>query len=149
MNQRRKLVPRAEGRVLEIGFGTGLNISFYEARKVSMVMGLEPSKAMQRKAQKAIRIASVPVELIDYVGEEIPIDSDSIDTVVTTYTLCTIREYSTVLSQIRRVLKPGGRLLFCEHGLAPDENVVSWQNRLNFAWKVIGGGVISIVPFPN
>lgn len=114
-----------------------------------MVVGLEPSTAMHRKAQKAIRNASIPVELVDYVGEEIPVDSDSIDSVVTTYTLCSIGDYATVLSQIRRVLKPGGKLLFCEHGLAPDDTVVNWQNSLNSVWKVIGGGCNLNRPIPK
>ena len=114
-----------------------------------MVIGLEPSIGMQRKAQNAIRDAPVPVELIDYVDDEIPVDSGCIDSVVTTYTLCSIQDYCGALSQIRRVLKPDGKLLFCEHGLAPDENVAFWQNRLNPAWKVIGGGCNLNRPIPS
>ena len=148
MQQRQKLVPRAEGRVLEIGIGAGPNLAFYDPQKVSALIGLEPSIGMRRKAQKAIADANIPVELIGLPSEEIPLDSNSIDTVVITYTLCTISDYAEALSQMRRVLKPEGKLLFCEHGLSPDENVVRWQNRLNPIWKIIGGGCNLNRPIP-
>ena len=149
MQQRQKFVPRAEGRVLEIGMGAGPNLAFYDPRKVSALIGLEPSVGMRRKALKAISDSKIPVELIGLPGEKIPVDTDSIDTVVITYTLCTIPDYAMALSQMRRVLKPSGQLLFCEHGLAPDETVIRWQNRLNPVWKIIGGGCNLNRPIPS
>lgn len=147
--QRQKLVPRAKGRVLEIGVGAGPNFAFYDPQKVSKIIGLEPSAGMRRKAQTAINDSTIPIELIDFTSEEIPLESGSIDTVVTTYTVCTIQNYATALSQMRRVLKADGKLLFCEHGLAPDKNIARWQNRLNPIWKIIGGGCNLNRPIPS
>jgi len=138
--QREKVVPAAEGRVLEIGMGAGPNLEFYDPAKVSHVYGLEPSAGMRRKATKALAASPVAVELIDLPGEEIPLDDDSVDTVLLTYTLCTIPGAVEALKGMRRVLKPGGKLLFCEHGAAPDESVAKWQRRLEPIWKPIGGG---------
>ena len=138
--QRRKIVPQAEGRVLEVGFGSGLNLPYYDPEKVSSLVALEPSEGMRRRA--APRLAETPlnVELIGLRGEEIPLADDSIDTVLVTYTLCTIPDAAAALAQMRRVLKPGGRMLFSEHGLAPDASVARWQARLNGVWGAIGGG---------
>jgi len=139
-DQRRKLVPLAEGRVLEVGMGSGLNIPFYDPSKVDLVWGLEPSEGMRRKARKNLAKAPFEVRWLDRPGEEVPLDDDSADTVLLTFTLCTIPDWLTALRQMRRVLKPGGKLIFCEHGLAPDENIRKWQERLNPIWKKIGGG---------
>ncbi|MDH3364215.1 MAG: class I SAM-dependent methyltransferase [Gammaproteobacteria bacterium] len=138
--QREKIVPRASGDVLEIGIGSGLNLPFYDRNKVRHVWGLEPSAGMRRLASKAIARSALDVELIDLPGEEIPLDNDSVDTVLVTYTLCTIPEVAEALHGMRRVLKPAGRLLFCEHGKAPDSSVQKWQDRLNPAWKKVAGG---------
>ncbi len=118
--QREKVVPLAEGRVLEIGMGSGLNLPFYDKEKVELVWGLEPSEGMRKKAQVRLQQAPFEVRLLDLPGEEISLDDDSVDTVVLTYTLCTIPDWKTALQQMRRVLKPGGTLIFCEHGEAPD-----------------------------
>jgi len=138
--QRQKIVPLAEGRVLEIGFGSGLNVPFYDPGKVEKIWGLEPSKGMRAKAKPLVETSAMDIEFIDLPGEEIPLDADSADTVLVTYSLCTIPDAVTVLEGMRRVLKPGGRLLFCEHGKAPDENIRRWQNRINPAWRKIAGG---------
>ena len=138
--QREKIVPRASGDVLEIGFGSGLNLPFYDRDRVRHIWGLEPSAGMRRLASKAIARSSLDVELIDLPGEEIPLDDDSADTVLVTYTLCTISAVAEALHGMRRVLKPEGRLLFCEHGKAPDIGVQKWQERLNPAWKKVAGG---------
>jgi ubiquinone/menaquinone biosynthesis C-methylase UbiE len=139
-HQRRKVVPRAEGRVLEIGMGSGRNIPFYDPERVELVWGLEPSQGMRRKA--APRLAEAPFEIrwLDLPGEEIPLEDDSVDTVLLTYTLCTIPDFRTALAQMRRVLKPEGKLLFSEHGAAPDAGVRRGQERLNPVWKKIAGG---------
>ena len=138
--QRRKVVPLAEGRVLEIGVGSGLNFPYYDPDKVERVFALEPSEAMLEKARPRIEAAPFPVEPLGLEGEQIPLDDASVDTVLVTYTLCTIPGVIAALEGMRRVLKPGGKLIFCEHGLAPDPGVARWQNRLNPLWKRIGGG---------
>jgi len=138
--QREKIVPLAKGDVLEIGFGSGLNLPYYDAQKVRKIWGLEPSEAMRRKAQPMVNASSLEVDFIDLPGESIPLEANSVDTVLVTYTLCTIADATAALEGMRRVLKPGGYLLFCEHGIAPDRNVRRWQHRLNPAWSRFAGG---------
>ena len=138
--QREKIVPRATGDVLEVGFGGGANLPFYNPDKVSHVWGLEPSVGMRRRAQKTIRESAIDVDLIDLPGEEIPLDDNSVDTVLVTYTLCTIADTATALAGMRRVLKPNGQLLFCEHGRAPDKEVCKWQDRCDPIWQKVAGG---------
>jgi ubiquinone/menaquinone biosynthesis C-methylase UbiE len=138
--QREKIVPLATGDVLEIGFGSGLNLPFYDPQKVRKIWGLEPSPGMRRKAQPMVDASDLDVEFIDLPGENIPLEANSADTVLVTYSLCTIPDVMTALEGMRRVLKPGGSLLFCEHGVAPDESVRRWQHRLNPAWSRIAGG---------
>ncbi len=138
--QREKVVPLARGRVLEIGLGSGLNLPFYDTAKVEKLWGLEPSEGMNAKAAKRVAKAPFEVEMIGLPGDEIPLDDDSMDTVLVTYTLCTIADAVAALRQMRRVLRPGGELIFCEHGAAPDESVRRWQDRLNPGWGKIAGG---------
>jgi ubiquinone/menaquinone biosynthesis C-methylase UbiE len=138
--QRKKVVPRAQGRVLEVGFGAGHNLPFYDAAKVTHLWALEPSAQMRARAAERVAQTTIPLEFIDLPGEQIPLDADSADTVLITYTLCTIPDVMTALGEMRRVLKPAGRMIFCEHGEAPDESVRRWQRRLTPAWKMIGGG---------
>lgn len=140
MKQREKVVPHAEGRILEIGMGSGINIPLYDSNKVEKVWGLEPSEGMRVKAKPAVDAAPFDLEWLGLPGEEIPLDNDSVDTVVLTYTLCTIPDAHRAVEQMRRVLKPGGKLLFSEHGKAPDEKVHHWQNRLNTVWGKMAGG---------
>jgi len=138
--QREKIVHLAEGDVLEIGFGSGLNLPYFDRSKVRKIFGLEPSEGMRRKAQPNVDASGLEVEFIDLPGEEIPLESKSVDTVLITFTLCSIDVAEAALEGMRRVLKPGGSLLFCEHGAAPDAGVRRWQNRLNPAWKRVSGG---------
>ena len=138
--QRAKVVPRAAGCVLEIGIGSGLNLAFYERAKVEKLYGLDPSLELQKLARKRAAEAGLDVEFLALSGESIPLDDASVDTVVTTYTLCTIPDAERALGEMHRVLRPGGHLLFSEHGRAPDESVVRWQDRLNPVWKRIAGG---------
>jgi ubiquinone/menaquinone biosynthesis C-methylase UbiE len=138
--QRAKIVPLATGDVLEIGIGSGLNLPYYDSQKVRKIWGLEPSEGMRKLATKNLEGIKLDFEFIDLPGEEIPLESNSVDTVLVTYTLCTIPDVATALEGMRRVLKPEGRLLFCEHGSAPDANVRRWQNRLNAGWRKIAGG---------
>lgn len=148
MRQRGKVVPQARGRVLEVGIGSGLNLPFYDAAKVSKVWGLDPSQEMIGMARRAAASLPFEVEFIGLPGDEIPLDDASIDTVVVTYTLCTIPDAAAALRQIDRVLRQGGELIFCEHGEAPDAGVRRWQDRLNPVWKRLGGGCHLNRPIP-
>ncbi len=138
--QREKIVPRAYGDVLEVGFGGGLNLPHYDREKVRRVFGLEPSEGMRLSAARNIESSRLDVELIDLPGEEIPLDDNSVDSVLVTYTLCTIPDAVAALRGMRRVLKPGGHLFFCEHGKAPDAQVYKWQERFNGIWSRFSGG---------
>ena len=138
--QREKVVPQAQGEVLEIGFGSGLNLPHYDPDQVSKIWALEPSEGMRRKASKQVAASDIDLEFIDLPGEEIPLPDESVDTVLMTYTLCTIPDAVAALQGMRRVLRPGGHLLFCEHGVAPDVGVARWQDRLNPAWCRVAGG---------
>jgi ubiquinone/menaquinone biosynthesis C-methylase UbiE len=138
--QRRRVVPSATGRVLEVGMGPGLNLAHYDTSQVELVWGLEPNTAMRSLADDRITASGIEVRWLDLPGEEIPLDDASVDTVVLTYTLCTIADWERALSQMRRVLRPGGELLFCEHGEAPDEAVQAWQRRVEPVWKRLAGG---------
>jgi len=140
MYQRKKVIPMAKGTVLEVGIGTGLNLPFYDLNKINKVIGLEPSKKMHTKANETARRSNVSLELIDRYAEDIPLDDDSVDTIVVTYTLCSINETDNALKELHRVLKNDGFLIFCEHGLSPDEKVISWQNKINPYWEIIAGG---------
>ena len=138
--QRDKVVPRATGDVLEIGIGGGLNMAHYDKSKVTKIIGLDPAMQMQARAKKRIADAGLDVELIGLSAEKIPLENDSVDTVLVTYTLCSIPEPVTALKEMNRVLKPEGKLIFCEHGRAPDENVRRWQERLTPWWMKFFGG---------
>ena len=149
LKQREKVVPAAEGRVLEVGMGSGINLPFYDPSRIEFVWGLEPSEGMRRRAKDRLEAAPFEVKLLDLPGEAIPLDDDSVDTVLLTYTLCTIPDFQMALAQMRRVLKPGGKLLFCEHGEAPDASVQKWQRRINPLWKRIAGGCNLNRPIPR
>jgi ubiquinone/menaquinone biosynthesis C-methylase UbiE len=149
MRQREKVVPLAQGQVLEIGIGSGLNMPFYDVTRVSHIWGLEPSAEMWAIAQKNARQHHLDAEFIQSGAESIPLENNCVDTVVMTYTLCTIPETEAALDEIGRVLKPGGKLIFCEHGVAPDESVRRWQNRLNPVWKKFSGGCNLDRPIPD
>lgn len=136
---RHQVIAAAEGRVLEIGIGSGLNLGLY-GDKVEQVIGLDPSPKLLGMARDAARRASPTVELLEGSAEQVPLEDRSVDTVVTTWTLCTIPDAECALSEARRVLKPSGRLLFVEHGQAPEAGVRRWQNGLNPVWKRISGG---------
>lgn len=140
MRQREKVVPRARGRVLEIGVGSGLNFSYYEAERVEKCWGLDPAPEMLQMAEEAADSAPFEVELLEAPADDIPLDDGSMDTVVVTYTLCTLPDPGAGLREMARVLGPEGRLLFCEHGAAPDARVRKWQDRVTPVWKRFAGG---------
>jgi ubiquinone/menaquinone biosynthesis C-methylase UbiE len=136
---RRRTVSQANGRVLEIGIGSGLNLPLYGAR-VESVVGVEPAPRLLAIARETAASSRMPVTLIAGSAESLPIDSCSLDTVVSTWTLCSIPNVALALQEIHRTLKPGGQLLFVEHGLAPEADVRKWQHRLTPCWKRLGGG---------
>jgi ubiquinone/menaquinone biosynthesis C-methylase UbiE len=138
---RQRLVSAAEGRILEIGVGSGHNFRYYSER-ADHVIGLDPSPKLLSMARETIRSRALPfpVELLQASAEAIPLRSGSLDTVVTTWTLCTIPNVTSALAEMCRVLKPDGRFLFVEHGLSPDPAVRRWQDRLTPTWKRISGG---------
>jgi ubiquinone/menaquinone biosynthesis C-methylase UbiE len=140
MKLRSQVVPDATGTVLEVGMGSGINLPFYDPAKVDLVYGLEPSEGMRRKAQSNLAASLVKVEWLGLPGEEIPLADNSVDTVLLTFTLCTIPDHQTALKQMMRVLKPGGKLLFLEHGESPEPDIQKWQNRVTPGWKKIAGG---------
>jgi ubiquinone/menaquinone biosynthesis C-methylase UbiE len=136
---RRRVVPAAEGRVLEIGVGSGLNLPLYSAAATEVV-GLDPSAKLLSMAGAASRVTARRIELLEGSAEAIPLEDASVDTVVTTWTLCTIPDVRRALEETRRVMKPTGRLLFAEHGRSPDAHVRRWQDRLTPIWRRLGGG---------
>jgi ubiquinone/menaquinone biosynthesis C-methylase UbiE len=139
MRYRSQVVPQARGIVLEVGVGSGLNLALYGG-SVEHVYALDPSEELLKMARKKARDAGTPVEFLAHSGEDIPLEDASVDTVVTTWTLCSIPDPARALKEMRRVLKPEGVLLFAEHGLAPDDAVRRWQERLNPLWGRFTGG---------
>ena len=134
---RQRVIGLASGRVLEIGIGSGLNLPFYTAHAAE-ILGLDPHPQLVDMASR--QMSSVPAKIMEGSAESIPMRDASVDTVVTTWTLCTIPDVTAALREVRRVLKPGGQLLFVEHGLAPEERIRQWQHRLTPLWKGIAGG---------
>lgn len=137
--QREKVVPLANGNVLEVGMGTGLNLKYYDKSRVTGICGLDPALAMHTLAKKRVRESGLTVELVGLSAEKIPMADHVFDTVVLTYTLCSIPDPASALLEMRRVLKPEGRLLYCEHGQAPDASVRRWQDRLTPLWRRLAG----------
>jgi ubiquinone/menaquinone biosynthesis C-methylase UbiE len=147
--QRRKVVPRAQGRVLEVGFGAGHNLPFYDPAKVELIWALEPAAEMRGRAGERAAASPIPLEFLGLPGEQIPLDAESADTVLITYTMCTIPDVKKALGEMRRVMKADGRMIFCEHGTAPDQNVARWQQRITPVWKSLCGGCHVDRPIPK
>lgn len=136
---RQRTAGEARGRVLEIGIGSGLNLSSFRP-DIESVCGVDPSPELLAKAIQRVADVGFPVRLLEASSEKLPLEDKSFDTVVMTFTMCSIPEVGAALLEIRRVLKPEGELLFAEHGRAPDPDVMRWQDRLTPVWKRIGGG---------
>ncbi|KAA1427579.1 class I SAM-dependent methyltransferase [Nocardioides antri] len=138
--KRKALVPHAHGRVLEVGVGTGHNIPFYDRDRISELIAVDPAEHMHGRARKRADDAGIDVRVLGLSAERIPLEDDAVDSIVMTFTLCTIPDPTAALAEMRRVLKPGGELLFLEHGRAPTAGVQKWQRRLNPIQNRIGGG---------
>ena len=136
---RATLVPLASGRVLEVGIGSGLNLPFY-GRGVERLVGVDPSPALWKLAGHRAAGVPFPLEFHDGSAEHLPADDAAFDTVVATWTLCSIEDPGAALGEIKRVLVPGGRFLFIEHGRSPDPRVYAWQRRVTPLWKRLAGG---------
>jgi ubiquinone/menaquinone biosynthesis C-methylase UbiE len=136
--ERARIVPRASGAVLELGIGSALNVPYY-GPDVESLHGVDPSAALWRLGRARVARAPFPIEFIAGSAERLPLADASIDTAVSTWTLCTIPDPHRALAEVRRVLRPGGRLLFVEHGAAPDARVRAWQDRLTPAWRRLAG----------
>ncbi|WP_448994635.1 methyltransferase domain-containing protein [Novosphingobium sp.] len=140
MELRAGVVPRAQGRVFEIGCGGGLNQQFYDPARVTGFAGIDPSGKLLDYAREAAARKGWQADIREGVGEDIPFGDETFDTAVCTYTLCSVSDPAKVLSELRRILKPGGTLLFLEHGLSPDGGVAKWQRRIEPLWKPLMGG---------
>jgi ubiquinone/menaquinone biosynthesis C-methylase UbiE len=138
--QRDKVVPLAQGRVLEIGIGTGRNLEHYDRQRVASVVGVDPAQAMHRLVRRRAQRTGIAVEVVGLSAEKIPFEDAAFDTVLVTYSLCTIPDPVAALCEMRRVLRPGASLIFCEHGRAPEPSVQHWQDRLTPIWTRLAGG---------
>ncbi|MBT8316355.1 MAG: class I SAM-dependent methyltransferase [Lutibacter sp.] len=139
MKQREKIIPLATGNVLEIGVGSGLNLPYY-TKNIEKLTAIDPSKELWDRGVVNTNTLPFDFEFLIAEAENIPAKNQSFDTIVITYTLCTIPNLKKAFSEIKRILKPNGKLLFCEHGKAPDNFVQKYQNIINPVWKKIGGG---------
>jgi ubiquinone/menaquinone biosynthesis C-methylase UbiE len=147
--QRMKIIPDATGRVLEIGIGSGLNFKYYNQTNVKEVFAVEPDGVLLEKAKFRAKENNISLNIEQLSAEKLPYEDNTFDTVVSTYTMCSIANLSAALSEIRRVLKTDGKMLFSEHGMAPDRNVHLWQKRLNPIQKRIAGGCHLDVNIPK
>ena len=138
--QRNKIVPKASGTILEVGIGSGLNMPFYQKSEIKKVYGLDPSEELCDMARKTAQNLEIKVDFLINGAEEIKLKSDTIDTVLITYTMCSIPNINEALKEIKRVMKSDAKFIFCEHGIAPDKNIMKWQNRINPLWSKLFGG---------
>jgi SAM-dependent methyltransferase len=140
MKARSHVVPLAQGRVFELGCGGGINLEFYDPARVTHLSGIDPTPLLLDDSRRKVAERGLPADIREGVGEDIPFASGSFDTVVTTFTLCSVAEPARVLAELKRVLKPGGQAIFLEHGRAPDESVRRWQARIDPIWSRLSGG---------
>jgi ubiquinone/menaquinone biosynthesis C-methylase UbiE len=139
MKARSRIVPQAAGDVLELGCGGGINMPFYEPAKIKSFSGLDPSAALLERSREAAQTMGMTADIRGGLGEAMPFADACFDTILVTFTLCSVDDQMQVLREMRRVLRPEGKVLFLEHGSAPDANVRKWQRRIEPVWKRIGG----------
>jgi ubiquinone/menaquinone biosynthesis C-methylase UbiE len=139
MKARSRIVPQADGDVLELGCGGGINMDFYDPARIRSFAGLDPSPGLLDRSRAAAQAKGMAADIRAGIGEAMPFDDASFDTVLVTFTLCSVADQARVLAEMRRVLRPGGKALFLEHGRAPDAGVQTWQGRIEPVWKRIGG----------
>ena len=139
MRARSRIVPQASGDVLELGCGGGINMAFYDPAKINSFSGVDPSPALLERSREAAQAIGLNADIRGGIGEALPFDDARFDTVLITFTLCSVDDQQQVLSEMRRVLRPNGKVLFLEHGAAPDASVQKWQRRIEPLWKRIGG----------
>lgn len=139
LEERQRWVPQASGAVVEIGIGSGLNLGFYDPARVTTLVGIDPSAPLLARAQVRSAAAPVPPELIEAAAEDLPFDAHRFDTALISYTLCSVATPARALAEVRRVLRPGGRLILIEHGRAPEPRTYAWQRRLTPLWRTISG----------
>lgn len=140
MKLRSQIVPLAQGDVFEIGCGGGINQEFYNSAAITRYAGIDPGGKLLDYARAAARQHGWDADIKDGIGEDIPFADDSFDSVVCTYTMCSVQDQAQVVREMRRILRPGGKLLFLEHGRAPDAGVAKWQDRIEPIWKPLAGG---------
>lgn len=139
MKARSRIVPQAEGDVLELGCGGGINMEFYDPARIKSFSGLDPSPALLDRSREAAKAKGMAADIRAGIGEAMPFEDARFDTVLVTFTLCSVDDQMQVLKEMRRVLRPGGKALFLEHGAAPDAGPAKWQRRIEPVWKRIGG----------
>ena len=147
--QRKKIIPEAKGRILEIGIGSGLNFKYYNQSNINEVFAVEPDGVLLRKARARAKEHNITLNIEQISAEKLPYENNTFDTIISTYTMCSISKLSSALLELRRVLKSDGKLLFSEHGMAPDKNIYLWQKRLNPIQKRIAGGCHLDVNIPK
>ncbi len=140
MKARSRIVPQASGDVLELGCGGGINMEFYLPERISSYSGIDPSPGLLDRSRAAAQAKGMVADIRAGMGEDMPFADASFDTLLVTFTLCSVADQAQVLKEMRRVLRPGGKALFLEHGSAPDADVQTWQRRVEPVWKRIGGG---------
>jgi SAM-dependent methyltransferase len=140
MKARSRIVPQASGDVLELGCGGGINMEFYDPARITRLAGIDPSPALLDRSRDAAAARGITADIRGGIGEAMPFGDAEFDTILCTFTLCSVESQTQVLAEMRRVLRPGGRILFLEHGSAPDHSVQKWQRRIEPIWKRIGGG---------
>ena len=147
--QREKVVPLAEGMVLEIGIGSGQNLPHYNPNTVTKIIGVDPDEHIWKRSEKRRADCPIEIERIGLSGEDIPLEKNTADSVVVTYSLCTIPDPIKALHEMKRILKPSGKIFFSEHGKAPDDKVHRWQNYIDPIWKKLAGGCHSGRDIPD
>ena len=138
-DERARWIPHAHGAVLEIGIGSGLNLPLLDPARVTSVVGVEPSAPLRARCVARARGVRVAVDVVAGVAEALPLDAACFDTVLLAYTLCSVADPTRTIAEARRVLRPGGQLIFLEHGVAPDAATARWQRRLTPAWRAVAG----------